>query len=84
MSKLPKEGEMYLLLEKGGEGWTEGKVTVNDSLGALGRTVGQLYSQEKVRFHLVSFSSATHYKPSLKVRLQFTESFTSSLFKPPK
>ncbi|XP_013854911.1 deoxyribonuclease-2-alpha, partial [Austrofundulus limnaeus] len=25
----------------------EGKVTVNDSLGALGRTVGQLYSQEK-------------------------------------
>ncbi|XP_013871816.1 deoxyribonuclease-2-alpha [Austrofundulus limnaeus] len=42
-----KEGEAYLLLEKGSEGWTEGKVTVNDSLGALGRTVGQLYSQEK-------------------------------------
>ncbi|XP_037532641.1 deoxyribonuclease-2-alpha [Nematolebias whitei] len=47
MSKSPKEGEMYLLLEKGSEGWTEGKVTVNDTLGALGRTVGQLYSQEK-------------------------------------
>ncbi|XP_026226529.1 deoxyribonuclease-2-alpha [Anabas testudineus] len=47
--KYPKEeGEMYLLLEKGSEGWTEGKVTVNDSTGALGRTVGQLYSQAKI------------------------------------
>lgn len=53
--KLPKggerksefKGERYLLLEKGSEGWTEGKVTVNDTGGALGRTVGQLYSQEK-------------------------------------
>ncbi|XP_017288817.1 deoxyribonuclease-2-alpha [Kryptolebias marmoratus] len=43
----PKEGEKYLLLDKGSEGWTDGKVTVNDTLGALGRTVGQLYSQEK-------------------------------------
>lgn len=51
----PKEGEAYLLLEKGSEGWTEGKATVNDSLGALGRTLGQLYSQEKVRFHQISF-----------------------------
>ncbi|MED6242796.1 hypothetical protein ATANTOWER_009866 [Ataeniobius toweri] len=53
--KLPKEGgrqsertgETYLLLDKGSEGWSEGKVTVNDTMGALGRTVGQLYSQEK-------------------------------------
>ncbi|XP_028984101.1 deoxyribonuclease-2-alpha [Betta splendens] len=54
--KLPKEhgrkhpeeeGKMYLLLEKGSEGWTDGKVTVNDTTGALGRTVGQLYSQGK-------------------------------------
>ncbi|KAM4735569.1 deoxyribonuclease-2-alpha isoform 2-T2 [Anableps anableps] len=53
--KLPKEGgrkqefkgEAYLLLDKGSEGWTEGKVTVNDTTGALGRTVGQLYSQDK-------------------------------------
>lgn len=67
MSKPPKEGEMYLLLEKGSEGWTEGKVAVNDTLGALGRTVGQLYSQEKVRFHQVSFSSATSSIQSLKV-----------------
>uniref|UniRef100_A0A8C7YD60 Deoxyribonuclease-2-alpha n=1 Tax=Oryzias sinensis TaxID=183150 RepID=A0A8C7YD60_9TELE len=43
----PKRGEQYLLLEKGGEGWMEGKVTVNDSSGALGRTVGQLYSERK-------------------------------------
>uniref|UniRef100_A0A3Q3QM91 Deoxyribonuclease-2-alpha n=1 Tax=Monopterus albus TaxID=43700 RepID=A0A3Q3QM91_MONAL len=59
--KLPKEhssrspraeGEMYLLLEKGSEGWTDGKVTVNDTTGALGRTVGQLYSQEKVAYIL--------------------------------
>ncbi|XP_040899869.1 deoxyribonuclease-2-alpha [Toxotes jaculatrix] len=55
MYKLPKEhrhkspegGEMYLLLDKGSEGWTEGKETVNDTTGALGRTVGQLYSQGK-------------------------------------
>ncbi|XP_015228389.1 PREDICTED: deoxyribonuclease-2-alpha-like [Cyprinodon variegatus] len=53
--KLPKErgqkykhgGDTYLLLDKGSEGWTEGKVTVNDTTGALGRTVGQLYPQEK-------------------------------------
>ncbi|XP_062278717.1 deoxyribonuclease-2-alpha [Scomber scombrus] len=46
-SKSPQKGEMYLLLEKGSEGWTDGKVTVNDTTGALGRTVGQLYSQRK-------------------------------------
>ncbi|XP_028282424.1 deoxyribonuclease-2-alpha [Parambassis ranga] len=53
--KLPKEhgrkspiaGEMYLLLENGSEGWTEGKGSLNDTTGALGRTVGQLYSQGK-------------------------------------
>lgn len=43
--KSPQRGEMYLLLEKGSEGWTSGKETVNDTTGALGRTVGQLYSQ---------------------------------------
>ncbi|XP_049902161.1 deoxyribonuclease-2-alpha [Epinephelus moara] len=54
MYKLPKDGrkdlhggEMYLLLDKGSEGWTPGKGTVNDTTGALGRTVGQLYSQGK-------------------------------------
>lgn len=65
MYKLPKEhgraspeeeGEMYLLLEKGSEGWTDGKVTVNDTTGALGRTVGQLYSQGKVGFCVYSIS----------------------------
>ncbi|XP_068612328.1 deoxyribonuclease-2-alpha [Brachionichthys hirsutus] len=48
--KLPKEhssGELYLLLEKGSGGWINGKGLVNDSTGALGRTVGQLYSQGK-------------------------------------
>uniref|UniRef100_UPI0037E91075 deoxyribonuclease-2-alpha n=1 Tax=Semicossyphus pulcher TaxID=241346 RepID=UPI0037E91075 len=43
----PQQGELYLLLEKGSEGWTNGKGTVNDTAGALGRTVGQLYSQGK-------------------------------------
>ncbi|XP_076593493.1 deoxyribonuclease-2-alpha [Chaetodon auriga] len=55
MYKLPKEhgsksaqqGDNYLLLEKGSEGWTNGKGKVNDTTGALGRTVGQLYSQGK-------------------------------------
>lgn len=54
--KLPKEGRKepqhqgdgYLLLEKGSEEWSNGKRTVNDSTGALGKTVGQLYSQGKV------------------------------------
>ncbi|XP_034384467.1 deoxyribonuclease-2-alpha [Cyclopterus lumpus] len=41
----PHRGELYLLLEKGSEGWTNGTGTVNDTTGALGRTVGQLYSQ---------------------------------------
>ncbi|XP_034465977.1 deoxyribonuclease-2-alpha isoform X2 [Hippoglossus hippoglossus] len=45
--KSPTRGELYLLLDKGSEGWTDGKVTVNDTTGALGRTVGQLYSQGK-------------------------------------
>ncbi|XP_049439058.1 deoxyribonuclease-2-alpha [Epinephelus fuscoguttatus] len=54
MYKLPKDGrkdlhggEMYLLMDKGSEGWSPGKGTVNDTTGALGRTVGQLYSQGK-------------------------------------
>ncbi|XP_022055294.1 deoxyribonuclease-2-alpha [Acanthochromis polyacanthus] len=45
--KSPIEGERYLLLEKGSEGWTDGKGTVNETTGALGRTVGQLYTQKK-------------------------------------
>ncbi|CAF91497.1 unnamed protein product, partial [Tetraodon nigroviridis] len=53
--KLPKEdrmepqeeGDRYLLLEKGSEEWSNGQGTVNDTTGALGRTVGQLYSQGK-------------------------------------
>ncbi|XP_034554438.1 deoxyribonuclease-2-alpha [Notolabrus celidotus] len=53
--KLPKEhgkkshelGDLYLLMDKGSEGWTNGRGTVNDTTGALGRTVGQLYSQGK-------------------------------------
>ncbi|XP_036395144.1 deoxyribonuclease-2-alpha [Megalops cyprinoides] len=39
------EGLRYLLMGRGSEGWTEGAVLVNDSTGALGRTVGQLYEQ---------------------------------------
>lgn len=45
--KSSQEGELYLLLEKGSDGWTNGKGTVNETTGALGRTVGQLYSQAK-------------------------------------
>ncbi|XP_056141818.1 deoxyribonuclease-2-alpha isoform X2 [Lampris incognitus] len=36
-------------MERGSEGWTEGKVTVNDTTGALGNTAGQLYTQKKNR-----------------------------------
>ncbi|KAM4601038.1 deoxyribonuclease-2-alpha [Polymixia lowei] len=46
-SKAPDNGQKYLLMERGSEGWTEGKGKVNDSTGALGRTVGQLYAQQK-------------------------------------
>lgn len=58
--KLPKQhgekyhnGEKYLLLHRGSVGWTEGTETVNDTTGALGRTVGQLYAQREVCIHLV-------------------------------
>ncbi|XP_056300198.1 deoxyribonuclease-2-alpha [Pseudoliparis swirei] len=43
--KSPHRGELYLLMEEGSEGWTNGTGTVNDTTAALGRTVGQLYSQ---------------------------------------
>lgn len=54
--KLPKEdgskahhqGDRYLLLEKESEEWIDGKGTVNDTTGALGKTVGQLYSPGEV------------------------------------
>ncbi|XP_046882449.1 deoxyribonuclease-2-alpha isoform X2 [Hypomesus transpacificus] len=46
-SKTQNDGQKYLLMDKGSERWTDGKVLVNDSTGALGRTVGQLYQQEK-------------------------------------
>ncbi|XP_061677220.1 deoxyribonuclease-2-alpha [Syngnathoides biaculeatus] len=50
--KLPKEhggvsGLTYLVMEAGGGGWMPGKGTVNDTAGALGTTLGQLYSHEK-------------------------------------
>lgn len=37
------EGLKYLLLEKGSEGWVDGTGPVNQSLGALARTMGPLY-----------------------------------------
>ncbi|XP_029928296.1 deoxyribonuclease-2-alpha [Myripristis murdjan] len=46
-SGTPYNGQKYLLMERGSEGWTDGKVMVNDSSGALGRTVSQLYTQGK-------------------------------------
>lgn len=57
--KFSGEGEKYLLLEKGSEQWTDGKGFVNESTGALGRTVGQLYSNKKV------YSSHTVSDPAL-------------------
>ncbi|XP_028326757.1 deoxyribonuclease-2-alpha isoform X2 [Gouania willdenowi] len=53
--KLPKhgvseshtDGLMYLLMDGGSDGWSKGTTTVNDTTGALGRTVGQLYSSGK-------------------------------------
>ena len=36
-------------MEKGSEGWTEGKFNANSTSGAPGRTVGQLYGGQKVR-----------------------------------
>nr|XP_057909241.1 deoxyribonuclease-2-alpha [Doryrhamphus excisus] len=46
-SKSPDRGLKYLLMDKGSAGWSNGKGTVNDTTGALGRTLGQLYSQGK-------------------------------------
>ncbi|KAJ8290135.1 hypothetical protein GJAV_G00009110 [Gymnothorax javanicus] len=41
--KHQDEGLKYLLMDRGSEGWTEGRGLVNDSAGALGRTVEKLY-----------------------------------------
>ncbi|TNN47887.1 Deoxyribonuclease-2-beta [Liparis tanakae] len=51
--KSPHRGELYLLMEEGSEGWTNGTGTVNDTTAALGRTVGQLYSQGRVRVTVI-------------------------------
>ncbi|XP_049586309.1 deoxyribonuclease-2-alpha isoform X3 [Syngnathus scovelli] len=50
MYKLPKmhgaaSGLMYLLLDESSAGWTPGVGTINDTMGALGRTLAQLYWQ---------------------------------------
>lgn len=62
------QGDRYLLLEKGSEEWSNGKGTVNDTTGALGKTVGQLYSQGKVSlsgcellYHCHRFSFTCNY-----------------------
>ncbi|XP_077430803.1 deoxyribonuclease-2-alpha isoform X3 [Vanacampus margaritifer] len=52
MYKLPKEadaasGFKYVLLDEGSAGWTPGPVTINDTAGALGRTLAQLYSDHR-------------------------------------
>ncbi|XP_077382131.1 deoxyribonuclease-2-alpha [Festucalex cinctus] len=52
MYKLPKEadaapGFTYLLLDEGSAGWTPGRGTINDTDGALGRTLAPLYSQKQ-------------------------------------
>ncbi|XP_018595204.2 deoxyribonuclease-2-alpha-like [Scleropages formosus] len=45
--QLRGDGLQYLLMGPGSEGWAPGAVEVNDSAGALGRTVGQLYQQRE-------------------------------------
>ncbi|XP_061839062.1 deoxyribonuclease-2-alpha [Nerophis lumbriciformis] len=40
-------GLTYLLMDEGSSGWSSGKWGVNDTSGALGMTLGQLYSQGK-------------------------------------
>ncbi|KAI1886070.1 hypothetical protein AGOR_G00210240 [Albula goreensis] len=48
LSRTPQdEGLKYLLMDTRSEGWTEGSGLVNESTGALGRTVGQLYEQKE-------------------------------------
>lgn len=59
--KFSGEGEKYLLLEKGSEEWTNGKGSVNDSAGALGQTVGQLYSHSEVRCRDSVSDPSHHY-----------------------
>ncbi|XP_023657267.2 deoxyribonuclease-2-alpha isoform X1 [Paramormyrops kingsleyae] len=39
------DGLTYLLMDTGSDQWADGAVLVNDSVGALGRTVGQLYEE---------------------------------------
>lgn len=86
MYKLPKEdgkeahykGDSYLLLERGSEGWTNGKGTVNDTTGALGKTVGQLYSQGKV---CLSVFSTDNFPISQQNTVLRTEKARSEIYK---
>ncbi|XP_028835881.1 deoxyribonuclease-2-alpha isoform X2 [Denticeps clupeoides] len=55
--KLPRgrshgEGLKYLFMERGSEGWTEGKGLVNDSTGALAKTLGPLYEDNELAYIL--------------------------------
>ncbi|XP_057691048.1 deoxyribonuclease-2-alpha isoform X2 [Corythoichthys intestinalis] len=57
MYKLPKEhgtasGLRYFLLDRGGADWAPGQGDINDTSGALGRTLGQLYTQTEVAYIL--------------------------------
>lgn len=48
----PPEGEKYLLLREGSEGWTDGSGLVGDATGALGRSMGPLYQNEEMGYIL--------------------------------
>ncbi|XP_030639042.1 deoxyribonuclease-2-alpha [Chanos chanos] len=46
------QGLKYLLMDGGSEEWMDGKVLVNDSSGALGRTMAPLYEENEVGYIL--------------------------------
>lgn len=55
------EGLKYLLLEKGSEGWVDGTGPVNQSTGALARTMGPLYEVLYGRMLLLQYFRLRHW-----------------------
>ncbi|XP_041963500.1 deoxyribonuclease-2-alpha isoform X1 [Alosa sapidissima] len=58
------EGLQYLLLEKGSEGWVDGRGPVNDSTGALARTMGPLYEADEIGYILYNDQAPHTGKPT--------------------
>ncbi|KAL2084421.1 hypothetical protein ACEWY4_019939 [Coilia grayii] len=70
--KSRTEGLKYLLMEKGSEGWVDGAGLVNDSTGALARTMGPLYQADEIGYILYN-DKAPHSGKSIEEDCKISE-----------